>query len=372
MTWRDVGRALGIGDDAARCRYRRAKAAQVRGEGIDPGVSQALAGLRFDSAAAVSGGWLKGKISDDLDASIQFRLPAIDEVKTTAEEAVEIFREALAGFADPVAPLEEPEIVARDLMSELFLPDLHFGMYASGLEVGEAYDTELARERVIGMARRVIAKAPPSELFVISILGDTLHANDRRGVTPHSGHHLDMAGRHFEIALACVQVILEIIELARAKFARVVVRGVGGNHDPDAADWLSIALLMRLEKEERVEIEPRGGKWSALEFGGVMSAIYHGDKVPFARAAGFLADEFSQMFGRTKWRFAHSGHIHHERAEFIGGFYMRALDAICPRDSYGHGSGFTSRSSLRIATYHKDGGPPDVQSAGVINGRIVG
>jgi hypothetical protein len=84
-----------------------------------------------------------------------------------------------------------------------------------------------------------------------------------------------------------------------------------------------------------------------------MLAAHHGHGGKPDRLVHFLADEYAPMWGRTIHRFLWTGHLHHMKAQDIGGVQHEQLRAISARDAYSISKAYTGRAQLQAITLHR-------------------
>ena len=87
-----------------------------------------------------------------------------------------------------------------------------------------------------------------------------------------------------------------------------------------------------------------------------MIAAHHGDKAKPERLVMFLADEHAKMWGKTKYRFLWTGHLHHHKSADIGGVQWEQLRAMTARDAYAVAHSYSARAQLQAITLHRSGG----------------
>ena len=264
----------------------------------------------------------------------------------------ELFKEAL-GSASPPLPAPIPDNVAHDLLPRYLIADVHFGMRAWKDEAGEEYSIEIAAQRLLEASSMLINAAPYTDRAIILNLGDTLHQNDSKNMTPTSNHILDVDGRFGQAAMSAVRSHVTMIEAAKAKHKHIDVVILAGNHDPDFTHMLAIALVMKYEEDERVTVHWNPAKLWVWEFGRNMLAAHHGDKTKPERLAMQVADVHAPMWGRTYWRYLDSGHIHQDSSRDIGGIFFESHRAITTRDAAASGFGYTGRSTMKCITVHR-------------------
>jgi len=283
-----------------------------------------------------------------------------DDLATWAE----LFKEALGSVPQPlVAPT--PDNVSHDLLPRYLIADVHFGMRAWKDETGAEYSIAIAAQRMSEASAMLINAAPYTDRAIILNLGDTLHQNDSKNMTPTSGHILDVDGRFAQAAMAAVKSHVAMIEAAKTKHKHIEVVVLAGNHDPDFTHMLAIALVMRYEEDERVTVHWNPSKLWVFEFGRNMLAAHHGDKTKPDRLAMLVADVHAPMWGRTYWRYLDTGHIHQDSSKDIGGIFWESHRAITTRDAAAAGFGYTGRSTMKCVTVHRERGEVMRYTAGI-------
>jgi hypothetical protein len=275
-----------------------------------------------------------------------------------AEEAEAWLDKVAAAFSGipAVAPTPSPDSADSDLLTIYPLADAHIGMLAYGRETGESYNTDIAADRVRNWVARAVAASPSSAVAVILDVGDLTHADDDTNVTPRSKHPLTVDTRHFRTLDVTIAALSAAVECALQKHAKVIVRILPGNHNQTSYMAVMFALAERYRNEPRVEVQKVPGEFFVMEFGAVMLAAHHGHGAKPDRMVHFLADEYAQMWGRTRHRFLWTGHLHHLKAQDIGGVQHEQLRAITARDAYAVSQSYTARAQLQAVTLHRDRG----------------
>lgn len=278
-----AARALGVPYTTLRHRYNMAR--------LDPAIADSMDAVGTNMVPALA--WAKTKSKDGTSYSVLLK-PQAD-----AESVVERIRSALDGMS--VAPaIPAPRHADKDLLTLYPLADVHVGLMSWGRETGEDYNTATACERVRAWVGQCVASAPQSETAIILGVGDLLHADDQRNVTPQSKHQLDVDTRHFKTLDVSIAAIAACVEMALSKHKSVIVRILPGNHDMHSYMAVLFALAERYRENKRVEVQKIPGEFFAHEFGKVMIAAHHGDKAKAQQMVLFLADEYPELWGRTR------------------------------------------------------------------------
>jgi hypothetical protein len=342
---RAVAKEFGVNESTVRKTLNNYR----RREGLDPGIKAALeeTGLSLDNARF---GYRRIKHEDGSFNTVMWRAPEPEQ-----EDALERIRETLEGLsAAPVVPV--PTHYNSDLCTVIPVADAHIGLLAWGAETGEDYDTQKAVDRLQSWVSQVVDASPASDTAVLLGLGDLLHADDTRNQTPASKHSLDVDTRHFKTLEMAIKVMATAVELAAAKHKRVIVRILRGNHDEHSHLAVLFALAERYRDDPRIEVQRDPSEFFAYEFGKVLIAAHHGDRAKAERMVLFMADQYPEMWGRTKHRFLFTGHLHHHKSQDIGGVQWEQLRAVTARDAYAVGHAYSGRAQLQAVTYHRTDG----------------
>lgn len=338
-TVKAAAEALSIPRSTFRNRLARAQ--------LDPAIADSMQAVGTNMVPALA--WAKTKSKDGTSYSVLLK------PQGSEEGALDAIRAAFEGL-DAAPPVSPPRHADADLLTLYPLADVHIGMMAWGRETGEDYSTALACARVRDWVGQCVASAPPAETAVILGVGDLLHADDQRNVTPQSKHQLDVDTRYFKTVDVTISALAACVDLALQKHKRVILRILPGNHDTHSHLAVLFALAERYRENKRVEVQKLPGEFWAYEWGKVMLAAHHGDKAKAQQMVLYLADEYPELWGRTRHRFLFTGHLHHMKAQDIGGVQWEQLRAVTARDAYAASHAYSARAQMQAITYHKDRG----------------
>lgn len=274
-------------------------------------------------------------------------------------QALEALTEALRASLADVSPrpaTKSPEIVNADLLTVYPVADLHMGMMSWGKETGASYDVEIAARLALESVSELVAMSRPSKRAVILGLGDYFHQNDATNMTPRSGHVLDVDGRWPKVLRAGCDVAMAIVDAALQKHEQVDVRFLPGNHDPDAAVALSVAMSLAYRNDPRVTIDVDPSLHWYCRFGRVLMGATHGHTMKPDRMAMMLATDRASDWGETVHKHFFFGHIHNERAADIGPVKVESFRTIASKDGYAHGAGYRAPRSMSAITFHAERG----------------
>jgi len=229
-------------------------------------------------------------------------------------------------------------------------------MYAWKAEAGEDFDIDIASEDLKAAVVNLVDRSPASDTAVILPLGDVFHFDNFEGITTRSGNRLDMDTRLPRVFKLGSGVILWCIESALRKHKNVVVRIVRGNHD----DVLSMALGLLVDayfrNEPRVTVDTSPAPRWYFEFGKVLIAATHGDDANPERLRDIMAAEQSEAWGRTKFRYWYTGHIHtHNRREWPGCSF-ESFRTLAPVDDWANRKAYRSGRDMNCIVHHREWG----------------
>lgn len=267
------------------------------------------------------------------------------------EQLAEYFTEAFKDIEYYSDFQKSPDVVNDYKMTVYPLADLHFGMQAWGEECGDDYDLKIAKQTAIETFAKLVEKSEPTNECLIVNLGDAIHINDSKNMTPASGHILDVDSRYQKIIYTAVEAFVNIIDIALSKHKRVVFRNVAGNHDPDATVALNIALKMFSKDDDRIVIDDSPRQLKAYKYGVNLIGFYHGHTMKEERAAMALAAEYGEWWGLTKFRHLMHGHFHSKQNKEFGGVDVEGFNTIATRDAYSASGGYVSKRRLTSITY---------------------
>jgi hypothetical protein len=273
-----------------------------------------------------------------------------------APAIIEALKTAFAEYEGKSLPSSAAYDTDADILTLYPLPDLHIGMYAWGDETGANYDVDIAVKQAEASVAALVAQSRPSEKAVILGLGDYFHANDAKALTPGSGHSLDVDGRWPKVYAAGAKLAISIIDLAAQKHQSVEVVFLPGNHDPDAAVTLTVALHLYYSNNPRVTIRMEPGMVWYHRFGRCLLGATHGHSIKPDKMAMLLANDCAEDWGQTVHRHFFFGHVHHESVKEVGSVKVESFNSPAARDAWNAGQGYRAGRSMNAVTFHKERG----------------
>ncbi|XHE12373.1 oxidoreductase [Agrobacterium deltaense] len=359
--------ALGIGKSALHDSIKRAAEAGLLGtEPVLPGfriskISNTPSGT-FIQQAPERGKKFEvptGHVIKGVSALVDAEGRVIQQWQKTAVEQ----EGQLAAFRAMVDVLKEdlpritimpaPQHVEDDLLNQFVVTDSHFGMLAHREETGADYDLRLAEQLLLDWFAAAVAGAPQAHTAVLAQLGDLLHHDALESVTPAHKHVLDADSRLHKVVRVVIRTLRRVVDMLLQKHKHVHVVMASGNHDPASSVWVRELLATIYENEPRVTVDTSPMLYYAYKWGDTALFYHHGHKRGVAQVDATLAGMFREMFGQSRYAFAHVGHLHSDEGRKSALMYVERHETLAAPDAYAAGGGWLSGRSAKVITYSR-------------------
>lgn len=298
-----------------------------------------------------------GKITSNVDADGRVIQEWIRHDNDKDIDPTEVLREAIEALKEDipkVSPTPPPLATASDICSTYILTDYHLGLMAWSEETrGDDWDAKIAEEMIIKWFSTLIGRSPDSEVAVLAQLGDFLHFDGMNAVTPTSHNLLDTDSRFQKIVRIAIRVLRVIISMLLTKHKKVYIYNVAGNHDMASGVWLREFLSVLYEDEPRVTVDLTADLFHAFEFGDVSLFFHHGHKKGVAKVSDVFTSKFRDIYGRTKYSYAHIGHFHHKDIKEDNLMICEGHRTMAAPDAHAATSGYCSGREANMIIYHK-------------------
>lgn len=293
----------------------------------------------YDKEGKAAGQWVKSRIDEQ-----------------ALEAAVKAAVVSLSADVKRADPIPAPAHVTETLCNLYTLTDVHIGARAWGKETGADWDLEIAERVVISAFRHMVQSSPMADTAIVCQLGDWMHFDSLKAVTPTNQHLLDADGRFSKVIAVAVRILRTVIDFALARHAKVVVLMAEGNHDEASSVWLRHLFKLLYEREPRIEVIDSELPYYVHQHGTTMLAFHHGhlkknDALPILFAA-----QFPQIWGATTKRYCHTGHRHHVEEKEHSGMTVIQRPTLAARDAYAARGGWIAERAITAITYHRDFG----------------
>ena len=268
------------------------------------------------------------------------------------EAAVRAAVTELAQGVKPLDPSAPPAHADTALCNVYTLTDCHVGMYAWAKESGADWDLKIAESTLVGAFEHMVRASPKATTAVVAQLGDFLHFDSFKPITPEHGHLLDADSRFSKVVSVAVRILRSVISLALARHDQVIVLMAEGNHDPASSVWLRVIFAQLYANEPRVQVIDSDLPYYVHQHGLTMLAWHHGHLRKPEQLPLIFAAQFPQIWGSTKYRYAHSGHRHHVDEKEHAGITTVQHATMAARDAYAARGGWISLRQVTAITYH--------------------
>jgi hypothetical protein len=145
---------------------------------------------------------------------------------------------------------------------------------------------------------------------------------------------------------------------------------VNGNHDETLTWAFHRVLLERYAKSKRVTVDETYTPRKYLRSGANLLGFVHGHRAK-KRLPQLMAHEAAAAWADCPYREVHTGHLHHQSAEWsrpietIDGVLVRIAPSLGPADDWHAASGFVgSRRAMELFVYDPAGGLRAMHVAG--------
>ena len=293
----------------------------------------------YDSEGKPRGQWVKSRLSDE-----------------AYQEALRAAVEAMAEELPRLAPVVAPSPATSHLCNLFTITDYHVGMLAWDKEGGDDWDLRIAEDTLAAAFDHLVAASPRARIAVVNQLGDFLHQDSNKAVTPTHGHLLDADSRFRKIVGVAIRVLRRVIDAALATHDEVVVVMAEGNHDEVSSIWLQAMFAALYENEPRLRVDDSALPYYVLQHGKTMLGFHHGHMKKNDALPLHFAASYPEIWGTTTKRYIHVGHRHHVEEKEHSGVKVVQHSTLAARDAYAARGGWhTDRQAIAI-TYHEDFG----------------
>ena len=284
--------------------------------------------------------WVKTKLSDMM-----------------LEETMKAVISALAADLPkylPEAPTSHPQ--DDELLNLYVVTDFHLGMLADADECGENWDTKIAEKLFVDWFGTAISLAPLAKKAVLCNLGDLQHTDGWEALTPVSKHLLDVDTRFSKTIRSCIRMIRTVIKMLLQKYEEVHIIMADANHDAASSAWLRELLAQVYEDEKRITVDLNMDTYYCVEHGLTSLFFHHGHKKQVDNVDDVFVSKYRQVFGRSKFSYAHLGHLHSNQSKETNLMMVERHRTLCASDAYSAKGGWVSGRDAKVITYHKQFG----------------
>lgn len=264
--------------------------------------------------------------------------------------------EAAAKSVKPHKRVKVPSNTAADLLNLYVITDYHMGMLAWARETGAPWDLDIARNTLKSVLGEMLDAAPDAEMGILEQLGDFLHFDSLKALTPEHGHLLDADSRYQKVVEVTTEVLIWCVERMLQKHKRVHVDMREGNHDPAGSIWLRVMFARLFANNPRVTVEQSPRPYAIYPWGQTLLGFHHGHLTKNQKLPALFSALFRKEWGAASHTYIHTGHLHHiEEKEHPGANVLQHPTLAAP-DAYAARGGWLSKRQALSITYHKTAG----------------
>lgn len=270
-----------------------------------------------------------------------------------AKQAISLAVEALNDDIPRLEPIKKPKHTLKNLASCYILTDYHMGMLAWADEAGDDWDTNIAYRTLISYFGAAIEQSPASHTGILCQLGDFLHYDSLDAVTPMGKNVLDADTRYPLLVNTSIKALRAVIDMMLHKHKNVHVVMAEGNHDLASSVWLRSVFAALYENEPRVTVDNTHFPYYSYEWGNTSLFFHHGHKKNLKQLSKTFVGLYDDLWGRTKYRYGHTGHFHHEKTIEDSLMKITQHPTLAAKDAYAARGGWLSKREASVVTYSK-------------------
>jgi len=254
---------------------------------------------------------------------------------------------------------ELPEFDVKEIDDEFVLeiniPDLHLARLCWKAEVGENYDRKKAVKRFMKILKEIINRVKVKIDKIIFPLGHDFTNFDNIDGETTNGTFQDNDSRWQKMIITAQELAVTAIELMKKEADIVEVILIQGNHDFVTSFHIVRYLKAYYKNDDRVEIDdsPKLRKYRLIGIN--LIGYSHGDKEG-KNIYDIMHNEVPKLWGKSKYREFHLGHIHTREVREKNGVIFRWIPAAAAKSSWEYNKAFTSMAGSKGYLYHRNKG----------------
>ena|GEM_PF-6276229 len=245
-----------------------------------------------------------------------------------------------------------PILNKRDNIENMILidiADLHLNKFS------DDYDMEMAKTRFNNAIDTFLSETSAEEC--IFIIGEDYFNIDTINKTTTKGTPQDTEVDVYKMFDFGLKLMIEALHTLSVFFDKVNVILIQGNHDKLLSYMLVKALEhYNFEKGNIVfnsEIKSR----KYIEYGNSLIGLGHLDTENKKQKQFLMQNEVKEMYGKSKYNYFISGHLHNYSVEEVGGIQYIRLPSLSGSDNWHNEMGYITQTKGAIAIeFNKDKG----------------
>ena len=225
--------------------------------------------------------------------------------------------------------------------------DIHFGKKFDSPIFGRGYSSEIAKERLMEMAKKTCeeAKVLNTNHIVMINLGDILETALEDGMHPGHTNPSSVDLVQSDQIFYAIDTFVEMVNYVLANSdCKVSLKNCGGNHDrlsergagsdfQRSGSQIVVGVVKRLlASEKRLEVIIQKNNLLKFVYGNICVFAQHGDAIMAKRKPSELVNLFGE--GPNRYHVLLSGHLHNIKVSESSNYIQIQASAIASPDSY--------------------------------------
>lgn len=300
----------------------------------------------------VKHGWIKSK-----KASLFFKNPNFVEQE---EQNYEEIRQSILKDIYNYAPVYPTITHTQSKDGHLLVvdpADIHIGKLCDAFETGEAYNNQVAVQRVLEGVKGILDKASGFKIDKILFIGgnDILHIDTPKRQTT-AGTPQDTDGMWYTNFLIAKKLYVEILELLIG-VADVHFTFNPSNHDYTHGFFLADVIQTWFKDCPNISFDCSIAHRKGFQYGKNLIGTTHGDGAKQQDLPLLMATEFPIEWSQTKHRYVYTHHVHHKSSKDYIGVTVESLRSPSGTDSWHHRNGYQhAPKAVEGFMHHKEFG----------------
>jgi len=189
------------------------------------------------------------------------------------------FEEGIKAFAEDLKPIRPIKLGSKKLDDDLLcaypVGDHHIGALALQEESGAEWNLKIAEETLLKSFAYLLGLSTAKHCL-IPFMGDFLHTDSVKPVTPLSGNLLDTDTRFYVMVRTAIRIIRTMIESAATTHETVHIIFESGNHDTSSSIILRESLASIYQDNPRITVDTSPSHFHYYNFGKCLIGVTHG------------------------------------------------------------------------------------------------
>jgi hypothetical protein len=218
--------------------------------------------------------------------------------------------------------------------------DIHIGKLCSTFESGEAYNNQIAVQRVLEGVKGILQKVSSFNIDKILFIGgnDILHIDSPLRTTT-SGTPQDTDGMWHTNFLIAKKLYVDVLELLLG-VADVHFTFNPSNHDYTNGFFLAQVIETYFKNCENITFDTTIAHRKGFQYYSNLIGTTHGDGAKQMDLPLLMAVEFPIEWSQTKHRYIYTHHVHHKTSKDYAGITIESLRSPSGTDSWHHRNGY--------------------------------